>query len=184
MTKDIRFSWKPFESHQEHFFTQYGAGCLGTILFVVLAGGWNIVSMRDYARGLVQPKRFASYAVKKLLPAVALGSIAGGGIYAVLPKLGNSEVQLSRGSAYREYLFSREFSEALSKNPAVLTRSEGEIATFLLQARRNDAQGQSQARNVITGADLIVEDSPGNFTVEQTPAGARVRVYDRFGGCS
>lgn len=181
MTEDLRFSWKPFESHQEHFFTQYGAGCLGTILFLVLATGWNIVSMRDYARGAVRPKRLTSYAVKKLLPAVALGAIAGGGVYAVLPKLGNSEVQLSGRSEYWVYRFPGKLSELLSKNPAIFTRSEDEIAAFLLQAYGNNVQRQSPARNVITGADLIVEDSPGNFTVEQTPAGARVRVYDRFG---
>ncbi len=182
MTKDLSFSWKPFESHQEHFFTQYGAGCLGTMLFVVLAGAWNIVSMRDYARGRVQPKRFTSYAVKRLLPAVALGAIGGGCAFAILPKLGGSEVQVSRGWAHREYLFPREVWEALSKNPAVLTRTDAEIAAFLSQTRRNNAQGQSAATNMVTGADLIVEDSPGNFTVERTPAGGRVRVYDRFGG--
>ena len=181
MTQDLRFSWMPFKSRQEHFFTQYGAGCLGVILFVVLAGGWNIVSMNDYARGLVQPKRFTSFAVKRLLPAVALGAVVGGGVYAALPKLGNSEVQLSRKSAYREHLFPREVSAALSENPAVLKRTEADIVAFLLQTQRDDARGQSPATNPITGADLKVEDSPGNFTVEQTSAGARVRVYDRFG---
>ena len=44
------------------------------------------------------------------------------------------------------YRFPHEFSEALSKNPAVLTRSEAEIAAFLLQVRRNDAQGQNRVQ--------------------------------------
>jgi hypothetical protein len=51
MTKDIHFDWKPFKSHQDHFFTQYGAGCLAVILFVIVVGGWNVLCMKDCARG-------------------------------------------------------------------------------------------------------------------------------------
>ena len=54
MTKDIDFAWKPFKSRQDHFFTQYGAGCVAVILFVLLVGGWNFLLMRDYAGGLIR----------------------------------------------------------------------------------------------------------------------------------
>ncbi len=55
-TKDIQFAWKPFKSHQESYFTQEGSCDLAVILFVVVVGGWNVISMRDYARQQIQPK--------------------------------------------------------------------------------------------------------------------------------
>jgi hypothetical protein len=192
MNKDIHFAWNPFESRRGHFFTDYGAGCLAAILFVVVVGGWNIVSMRDYAKGLAEPKGFLSYAMKKLIPAILCAVVVAGSCFALVPKLGSADVQLSQGSAYAEYRFKLDFSDVLSKNPGVLTRPTADIAGFLLRQRQNArgflrrehqdaAMYQSPVRNVVTGSELKVEDSPGNFTVEKKPREVRVRVYNRFG---
>jgi hypothetical protein len=34
---------------------------------------------------------------------------------------------------------------------------------------------------MITGDELRIEDSPGNFTVEKDPTNVAVRIYDRAG---
>ena len=33
----------------------------------------------------------------------------------------------------------------------------------------------------MTGADVLLEDSPGNFTVEKSDKGVIVRIYDHIG---
>jgi hypothetical protein len=183
MTEDIQFGWMPFKSRQEHFYTRYGAGCLATVLFLVVVGSWNVVSMRDYARGLVQPKGFMSYCLRRLLPAVALGAIAAGLCFTLLPKLDPADVAVSRGGRWRwggEVLLS-ECDNYLSDHPKALERTEPEIAALLLQKLPGTAKPETLTKNLITGAELKVEDSPGNFTVEKQADKVLIRVYDRFG---
>jgi hypothetical protein len=93
MTKDIQFAWKPLKVHQNHFFTQYGAGCVAVFLFVVAVGGWNVLCMKDYARGLIPPG-LIRYFVRRLLPGIACAAIVAGICFALLPKLGNSDIQV------------------------------------------------------------------------------------------
>ena len=181
MTDDIHFTWKPFKSHQEHFFTRYGAGCLAVILFAVVVGGWNIVSMRDYARGLVQPKGFGRYFVKKMIPAIALAAILAGVCFAALPKLDNADVQFVHWRRPPSDL-PWTIDALLKESPDILRRSPSEIATFLLQGET--APGGRHPKNETTGSELKVEDSPGNFTLERKSSQLFVRVYDHIGRSS
>ena len=179
MTKDIQFTWTPFSLLQEHFFTQYGARCLGVIIFVVVLGGWNIVSMRDYSKGLVQSGGFKSYVRRRLVSGIVVAVILGFIGFVAVPKLSRSDVLISRGPGYRAFCFTHDFSEPLSKHPEVLARTEAEIADFL--SHHWAAAWKNGRENVITGADLKLEDSPGNFTVEKKNREVVVRAYDRSG---
>jgi hypothetical protein len=181
MTKDIHFTWKPFTSHQEHFFTQYGAGCVAVILFVFAVGGWNVLSIKDYARGLIQPKGFTPYFLRRLLPAIVCAAIVAGICFALLPKLGNSDVQIPWGWRHADYFLSNTFEERLKNQPEVLARTESEIADFLLRSLHETIKNETLIRNGIAGGELKVEDSPGNFTVEKQANQVIVRVYDRIG---
>lgn len=185
MTKDIQFAWKPFKAHQDHYFTQYGAGCVAVILFVIVVGGWNVVSMNDYARSPIRPKSLIRSFVKRLLLAIVCAAFVAGVCFALLPTLGNSDVHVSRGSGYSEFRFRREFAESLSQHPEVLRRNEPEIATFLLQELRNSAKNGNPKTNIMmnlsTGDERKVEDSPGNLTVEKQADKVIVRFYDRSG---
>jgi hypothetical protein len=183
MTEDIHFGWMPFKSRQEHFYTRYGAGCLAAVLLLVVVGSWNVVSMRDYVRGLVQPKGFMSYCFKKLLPAVAVGAIAAGICFALLPKLDPADVEVSRGwrSRWADWDLLAACDRSLPGHPKVLGRTEPEIAAFLLQELPGVTDSETPIKNRITGTDLRVEDSPGNFTVEKQADKVLIRVYDRFG---
>jgi hypothetical protein len=181
MTKDIQFAWKPFKSHQEHFFTYYGGRCLAVILFVVVVGSWNIASMKDYARGLIQPKGFTRYFVRRLLPAIACATIVGGIGFALLPKVATSDVHVSRGSNRYRYFLSDTFEGQLASQRELLKRTESEIADSLLRSLQGEVKNETRIANTITGAELKVEDSPGNFTIEKQANQVIVRAYDRFG---
>lgn len=179
MADDLHFTWKPFAFQQEHFFTRYGAGCLAVILFAVVVGSWNIVSMRDYAKGLVQPKGLGRYFGKKLVPAITVGTIVAGVCFAALPKISNVDVQFVRWHRPPSYSLAGEIDAFLKESPDILQSSPPEIASFLL--RRLSDQEATAPRNRTTGSELKVEDSPGNFTVEKTSSQILVRVYDPIG---
>jgi len=186
MTKDIQFAWKPFKAHQDHFFTQYGAGCVAVILFVVLVGLGNMFSMGHYAKWQVQPTGFAWYCTTRLFPVIACAAIVAGICFALLPKLGNSDVQIPWGWRHAEYLLSNTFEDQLKNHPEVLARTESGIADFFLRSL-HDIKNETIIRNGITGGELKVEDSPGNFTIEKQtnpaiiPNQVIVRVFDRTG---
>jgi hypothetical protein len=179
MTRDIHFAWRPFKSHQQHYFTQEGARDLAVMLFVIVVGVWNVFSMYDYVKRPIRPKRPIHSFAKRLALAIFCAAVVAGVCFALLPKLGNSDIQVSRRSGYAESRFRRDFSGPLLKNPDTLKRTELGIATFLVQELRNRVVPVTA--NLITGGELKVEDSPGNFTIEKQANQVIVRSYDRFG---
>jgi hypothetical protein len=183
MTKDIQFTWTPFKSHQDHYFTQYGARCVAGILFVFVVGGGNVLFMKDHAKGLIQPKGSIWHFVKRLLATIACAALVAGLCFALLPKLGNSDIYVPRRFHGYVDLSIYNWEECLSQYPEVLQRTEPEIAGFVLQNLR-DRDTVESPRNILTGAEVKVEDSPGNFTVEKQADKVLVRVYSRFGGAS
>ncbi len=186
MTEDIQFTWRPFKAHRERFFTQYGGTCVAVILFVLAVGGWNVLSMKDYAKGLVQPKGLQWYCVKRLLPGIALAAIAAGACFALVPKISDQDIHVSHGVRYWYFdsLLANDIDEQLGNSPDILARPEPEIADFLLKSLENTSGGGRGLENLATGLKLNVEDSPGNFSVEKKPAEVIVRVYDRIGRAS
>jgi len=178
MTKDLQFAWKPFKSRQDHFFTQYGARCLAAIFFVFVIGGGNVLSMRDYVRGLIEPQGFARYFVRRLLPTIACAAVVAGICFALLPKLGNSDIQIPKWR-HAGYSLSHFFEDRLENQREVLARPASRIADFLLRSLHDVKDGTPV--NGMTGGELTVEDSPGNFTIEKQADQVIVRVYDRSG---
>ena len=62
----------------------------------------------------------------------------------------------------------------------MLQDSENEIAERLLKYVSGPG-GQAAMTNQMTGTEIIVEDSPGNFTVEKSGENVIIRVYDASG---
>jgi hypothetical protein len=181
MTDDIQFRWVPFKSHQEHFFTDYGARCLAVILFAGVLSVGNILSMMDYAKGRVQPRGIAVYVLKRLLPTIALAAIAAGAGLMIVPRIAQSDVQAQSRSRL-EYLLLDNCQKWLAARPDVLERTESGIAEFLVQSHHYDGiVGEFTLANWITGGKLKTEDSPGNFTVEKKRNQVIIRVFDHIG---
>ena len=99
----------------------------------------------------------------------------------LLPKLGNSEIQLSQAWRHHPEVTLMAIDELLKESPEVLKRSEPEVAAFLLSSFAKWSKDGTTARNEVTGSELKLEDSPGNFTVEKQAKQVVIRVYDRFG---
>jgi hypothetical protein len=64
--------------------------------------------------------------------------------------------------------------------PQILRLPQMKIAEFLIEDCAC-LREQHKLRNPITGADVLLEDSPGNLTVEKSDKGVIVRVYDHIG---
>lgn len=167
MTEDIRFAWQPFKSHQDHYFTQSGAWRVVVIVFVLMVGIGNILSMWDYARGFIQPREPAWYCVSRLLPLCVLACLIAGVVFALLPKLNDADIQVTRWPPHWGSPMSRLYEACLKEHGEVLNRTEPEIAAFLLKNVQERASKESPLKNPLTGGDLAMEDSPGNFTIEK-----------------
>jgi hypothetical protein len=59
--------------------------------------------------------------------------------------------------------------------------TDQEIAAWLLKTLDETRVDKATPRKTITGTELKVEDSPGNFTIEKRDDKIVIRVYDRVG---
>jgi hypothetical protein len=182
MTKDLVLASKPFKAHQEHFFTRYGAGCAAVVIVVLMIGIGNILSMRDYAKGLVQPRGFLWYCWKRLLPVSAVALLVAGAFGAIVPKLGDSEIRVSRRLVHVPGTLLERFEDRLTQDRELLKRSEQEIADSL--RKKPNAWTDGPTKNPLTGGEVQVEDSPGNFTVEKQAGRVVLRAYDQTGAAA
>jgi hypothetical protein len=185
MTSDIQFDWKPFEPYREHLFTIQGAREVALIVFIAGFGASLAVSMFVCQKKIVQPKGFWRYLGRVLLPSVALVAIFAAGAFICLPKLDASKVVqghvwMLRASSMRVF---NTFKVRLDGwRPKMYQDSEKEIADRLLKLLSDpDPEGRSAITNQLTGTEVIVEDSPGNFTVEKSDKKVIIRVYDAVG---
>ncbi len=184
MTSDVQFAWNPLEACRQHFFTMSGARNLALILFVLLTGGWSLVSMVVCERRIKQAHGFRWYVGKALLPASVLFAVGAAIVFISVPKLGASEVHLSRGHYGRHFFpheLCRSIETLLNDHPDMVQGTDREIAAWLLKALDESPRLKAIPRETITGTELMVEDSPGNFTVEKRPDKIVIRVYDGVG---
>ena len=184
MTRDIQFTWKPFEVCRQHFYTLSGARYLALLVFLSLTGAWCFVSMMVCRSKIVQPRGFRWYVGRVLLPAIMLFALGAGIVFTSVPKLSASEVQVSRGHYWRYFLpleLRRSIESLLKDHQDILQGTDHEIAVWLLKMLDETAANRVTARKMITGTELKVEDSPGNFTVEKQRGKVVIRVYDRIG---
>ena len=72
-----------------------------------------------------------------------------------------------------------------AEHPDLTARTERQIADYLqanvVLARRKARPDGSKAVNQITGGEIQVEDTPGNFTVEKAATNIAIRIYDQTG---
>ena len=184
LTEDIQFAWNPFEAYQQHFFTMSGARTLVAILFVLLTGGWCFVSMIACEKRVKQPHGVRWYFGKVLMPAIMLFAVGAGVVFIAVPKLNTSEVQLSRGHYLRYVLplgLCNSIETLLREHQEVLHGTDQEIAAWLLKSLDETRLDKTTPRRTISGTELRIEDSPGNFTVEKRSEKVVIRVYDRVG---
>lgn len=183
MTGDAQFKSKPFKADRQHLYTVPGARSFAVVLFVSLAGAWSFFSTAVFRNTIAQPRGLRWYLGVVLLPMVALIALTAGIVFAAVPKLSTSEVQLSRG--LRREVFPTNLRASieslLNDHPDILHRTAQEIAEYILNNVGNPATGQKSMVNAVTGGELVVEDSPGNFTVEKNAEKVVVRVYDLLG---
>jgi hypothetical protein len=185
MTRDLQFAWNPFEACQQHFYTTSGAMTLAAILFVLLTGGWCVVSMIACQKRIIQANGFRWYAGRVLLPVIVLFALGAGIVFRSVPKLSASEVLLSRSHySWGDFFPSdlrRSIEMLLKDRPDIVQGTDQEIATWLLKTLDETRVDKATPRKTITGTEPKVEDSPGNFTVEKRDDKIVIRVYDRVG---
>jgi hypothetical protein len=186
MTEDIRFTWRPFEAFQKHFYTVSGASQSAWFYFAWFAGTWTCISMLVCKGRIAQPNGTVWYLGVVLLPALALFGIGAITFFARLPTIAPQDVHVTRGArGPRPHNLQMRIWGFIEKQPDVLQESQRQIADYLLDKLREPKpwypEDHPSNKNEIAGGEVVVEDSPGNFTVEKLDDKVVIRVYDRLG---
>jgi hypothetical protein len=182
MKSDIQFNWKPFSAYRRHFYTRQGALEMASSVFAWLAGAWLLISMILYRKRIRKPGGRNYYLALVLLPPIAVFALCGGILLANLPKIDASELRITRHLLLYQSGPCREISSLLDNNPDILQDSEQAIADFLLKNISGDSPDfPGTVTNRVIGGKLLVEDSPGNFTVEKRDGNVEVRIYGGTG---
>jgi hypothetical protein len=184
MQRDAYIDWTPF---QEKRLTRYSSHAAAVIaanvavpmlmigLLALLVGNW--ARHNEPARA----KRACTFSGRMVMAAVVCGAI----IYLCLPKI---PVIASQMPTYRmEILHEFTIPMKLQEDAAKLTTAKGERRTpnaaWVRQqlAENSDFRkslGRFAQTNLITGQLWREEDSPGNYTIEQTTSGVDYVWYD------
>jgi len=188
MVDDIRFEWRTFAPYREHFYTQQGAYTAAYIVFVILLGLFCLVSFVVWRRRFWEAHGVRQYFVRLALPAGTLIAIVAAVVFLALPKLDTGAVHVTH--RFRQYHFPMRvqhlLESALVDHPDVLSKDITDIEQFLLAALI-DAEGALDVsvprppQNRVMGDEILVEDTPGNFTVEKEAGKVTIRVYDHIG---
>lgn len=176
MTQDIRFGEQPFKPVREHLYSHRGARSLAVLVFIWACGGWLFLSLLPFASK--KPKDSASvnaYLARVFLPPALLLAVAAGILYLCLPKLDDAGLSFShgRGSSAGMELWqaiANLISQQPDKQGDISQKSEREIAALILRGPF-----------IPPKPGLLMEDSPGNFTVEKKGEQVLIRTYDNDG---
>lgn len=187
MTEDIRFTWKPFEACRQHFYTTVGAKSVVFLICFWGMGGSLLICMILFKQRVFCFHGFKWF-FKKVIPPITLTVVLTASLfYLVVPKLEADAYSVSYGFRIRMYpnwLRTRIVGQ-LKDRTDLLSTSEQEIAKGLLDHLANDYTSDTirkhLAGNRLTGGPLLIEDSPGNFTIQRQGNHIVVRVYDATG---
>lgn len=187
MTDDLRFSGKPFRAHRRHVYTWAGAKEVALMLLAALMGAALFISMIMCAKRIREPQGKAWYVRRVLLRSWAMAALCAMAFYGALPKLPPSEVQVSHWARYYMHptMLAGAIARQFDEHPEFARQTEEQIGEHLQASDMTEGVGKrarhARTVNVITGDELKVEDTPGNFTVERGVTNIAIRIYDRSG---
>lgn len=171
MERDFVLEFREFRPFRRHRYSHYGASQTGVGVAVAI---WCIglllaVNIKQHK---IRGDGGRRYGFRRIvLPLFCLSVLAGGTIYLLLPK-----VAVARGGRWRfdEHAHKVIFlaCRVVSENPGILQSDADTIAQYL--AKSFEAEG---IRNPFTDSPMLVEDSPGNFTVVKTGSGFGIRAF-------
>ena len=187
MTEDIRFEWQPFKAYREHLYTTLGAKSVVFLICLWGIGGSLLIGMILLAVR-IRIHGFKWFFKKVMAPVTVAVVLAATLFYMAVPKLKVDTYEVSYrfySRAYPHWMRSR-IAMQLKEDPTLLISSEQEIAKGLLdrlekEHASNASRKQMMSGNRVTGGPLLVEDSPGNFTIQKQGDHVLVRIYDAIG---
>ena len=185
LSTDLHFHLKSFTPYQQHFFTTFGAECVVTLLLLWGIGGTLFVSMIVFSDRIRQPHGIRWLFSKIVLPVSCATVMVCTVFHTQAPKLKPSEVRTGRfiGARMRPLAWLNHIYWLLEKSPSLVTLDEWRLANTLLDQLNKSTTSSRRywGMNPVTGGDLEIEDSPGNFTVDKQDGKIIVRVYDSAG---
>lgn len=175
MVQDAVVSWEAFQARRSTVYSHRGALMTGLNFGVPL---FCVFALAAGALSRLRNQPLASVA-RPLLWGAGLGLAVFVVIYAALPKI---EVKFEKRYGW---FMSEKTLELLARWTEDLLEVDGPVD---VAAVRNafqqipDEDRQARFRNEVMGGLIIEEDSPGNFTLRETPVGVEFVAHDVMGG--
>lgn len=173
MSRDFVIGIDSTRPRRQRLYSRDGAGlrALATgcqfwcfVLPVVVLWGYGAIASEEGRRQLL---------VRDLLPVLVVSQFVAVGAYAILPK---TQVFTRSGD---DYFSSHPVTADLNRIVAEAVAagaSFGEVRT-----RVGDHLAAKRTPNRLLGGQMREEDSPGNYTLRQSPDGIELRIYDHSG---
>jgi hypothetical protein len=177
MTDDIRLRWQPFSAYQHHYYTSKGAWQIVWTVFIWMSGAWLLITMILWRKRIRQSGGTRSYLTRVLLPPIAVFALCGWILHANLPRIDDADVHIIRYSPGYWYRLVGDLEGHIKNNPEILQKSELEIGEYLSSCVNKTNITDDIKPNRLSGGKILVEDSPGNFTVEKQGRELLISVY-------
>jgi hypothetical protein len=185
MTRDFDLAWQAPQPHRQHFFTTPGAMQAALLVFVVLGGGFALVSVIVYRNRLRQDGGRWFYFARRLLPGLALMAVVSVVVFSFLPKVGWADIQVRHKSSWRSqtHVLAGNILEFSRNHSDLAAKSEAEIGSAICEwlADPNNAHSARWGLNPILGGKVRIESTPGNLTVRKKDGQVIVTIYDFIG---
>ncbi len=183
MNQDFVFSFKEATSYQRHYWTKQGA-LQGSVIILLIAFTSVVIPLHSYYRINKQLKvRFPF--VRAVVIALTVSIIAGGMIYAVLPKIKNiikTNTMSDLLYRYRMSRFKEDIWTDISKESRNLESKGLEDIRMLIEKYIADSSGYKREKNnPYAGQPIKYEDSPGNYLFLEDGRGIVWRTFTREG---
>jgi hypothetical protein len=174
MKKDIVFDFKEAGPYQKHYWTKQGA-LQGSAIILLIAFASVVIAMHSYYR-INKQLKIRSPFVQAVVIALTVSIIAGGIIYAALPKIYNikSHSYLSdvlfrvRVNRFKEHIWSK-FSTENNNLENIKLEDFGRFIE------------EYENKNLYTGEAVKNEDSPGNYVFIEDERGIVWRTFSNEG---
>ena len=174
MRKDIELSFCEAVPYRPHVFSDRGAWGTG-LLWVLPCGSVVLLILMVGKRKRLRARRGQWFGLTRIaLPVVVASALATSLVYLILPRVPVSSLNRMAWYYWRSQLSQLDQRRQDFLGPPRKTAED---------VRERVAQHFRQAatKNPFTGEPVREEDSPGNFTILETPRGVTVRVYNEFG---
>jgi hypothetical protein len=179
MRDDLKIGPANFAPCRERRFSPQGARSVSTMAFAVCFGMFLTGSMIGWRERLKEGGATVRYLRARCLPALVVSAGIGALAYAVIPKVPSERLIVGPPSRKHVVVTLNLLEQVVTNNPGLLDLDPTQMGVAVLnKINERYPPEQRPIINPYTGAEMTIESTPGNLTLEKAGDKMRARLYD------